>query len=239
MAIGLSRMFGVRLPLNFDSPYKARNIIEFWRRWHMTLSRFLRDYLYIPLGGNRHGTAAPLRQPDGHDAARRPVARRGWTFVIWGGLHGIYLVINHAWQAAAETSPEPRAGSTPLRDGGGRARHVRRGDRSLDVLPRDLARRGAAHADGDVGRERLGMPTEWKGALDATLGAAASGLRFDRPHCVRGLKAESAGSRRCSCWHGSARTRRKSWLRSAACARSTCASGRLWGGARSARSRPR
>ena len=55
MAIGLSRMFGIKLPLNFDSPYKAANIIDFWRRWHMTLSRFLRDYLYIPLGGNRHG----------------------------------------------------------------------------------------------------------------------------------------------------------------------------------------
>ncbi|HTP95841.1 MAG TPA: MBOAT family O-acyltransferase, partial [Burkholderiales bacterium] len=57
MAIGLSRLFGIRLPLNFDSPYKARNIIDFWRRWHMTLSRFLRDYLYFPLGGNRHGPA--------------------------------------------------------------------------------------------------------------------------------------------------------------------------------------
>jgi alginate O-acetyltransferase complex protein AlgI len=57
MAIGLSRMFGIALPLNFNSPYKSRNIVEFWRRWHMTLSQFLRDYLYIPLGGNRHGAA--------------------------------------------------------------------------------------------------------------------------------------------------------------------------------------
>ena len=57
MAIGLALLFGIRLPLNFNSPYKARSIIEFWRRWHMTLSRFLRDYLYIPLGGNRHGPA--------------------------------------------------------------------------------------------------------------------------------------------------------------------------------------
>ena len=56
MAIALARMFGITLPLNFNSPYKAVNIIEFWRRWHMTLSRFLRDYLYIPLGGNRRGT---------------------------------------------------------------------------------------------------------------------------------------------------------------------------------------
>ena len=55
MAIGLAMLFGIRLPLNFDSPYKARSIIEFWQRWHITLSRFLRDYLYIPLGGNRKG----------------------------------------------------------------------------------------------------------------------------------------------------------------------------------------
>lgn len=97
MAIGLSRMFGVTLPLNFDSPYKSVNIIEFWRRWHMTLSRFLRDYLYIPLGGNRHGKlrrhlnllATMLLGGLWHGA--------GWTFVVWGGLHGLYLVINHAW----------------------------------------------------------------------------------------------------------------------------------------------
>jgi alginate O-acetyltransferase complex protein AlgI len=102
MAIGASRMFGVRLPLNFDSPYKATNIVDFWRRWHMTLSRFLRDYLYYPLGGNRKGKArryvnlmiTMLLGGLWHGA--------GWTFVIWGGLHGIYLVINHAWQALRE-----------------------------------------------------------------------------------------------------------------------------------------
>ncbi|MBI3223147.1 MAG: MBOAT family protein [Nitrosomonadales bacterium] len=99
MAIGLSRMFGVVLPLNFHSPYKSVNIIEFWRRWHMTLSRFLRDYLYIPLGGNRKGklrrhlnlVTTMLLGGLWHGA--------GWTFVIWGGLHGIYLVINHGWQS--------------------------------------------------------------------------------------------------------------------------------------------
>ena len=99
MAIGLSLMFNVRLPLNFHSPYKSVNIIEFWRRWHMTLSRFLRDYLYIPLGGNRHGTSrrhlnlmiTMLLGGLWHGA--------GWTFVIWGGLHGLYLVINHGWQS--------------------------------------------------------------------------------------------------------------------------------------------
>ncbi|MEC4748358.1 MBOAT family protein [Methylomicrobium sp. Wu6] len=98
MAIGLSRLFGVKLPLNFNSPYKSRNIIEFWRRWHMTLSRFLRDYLYFALGGNRKGSfrryinllTTMLLGGLWHGA--------GWTFVIWGGLHGLYLSINHAWQ---------------------------------------------------------------------------------------------------------------------------------------------
>ena len=97
MAIGLSLMFGIRLPLNFNSPYKAGNIIDFWRRWHMTLSRFLRDYLYFALGGNRKGTrrryfnlmATMLLGGLWHGA--------GWTFVIWGGLHGLYLCINHGW----------------------------------------------------------------------------------------------------------------------------------------------
>ena len=97
MAIGGARLFGIRLPLNFHSPYKATSIIEFWRRWHMTLSRFLRDYLYIPLGGSRCGKTrrymnlliTMLLGGLWHGA--------GWTFVAWGGLHGLYLVVNHAW----------------------------------------------------------------------------------------------------------------------------------------------
>ena len=100
MAIGLARMIGIRFPMNFNSPYKATNIIEFWRRWHITLSRFLRDYLYIPLGGNRNGAirrhlnllVTMLLGGLWHGA--------GWTFVIWGGLHGFYLITNHFWQAA-------------------------------------------------------------------------------------------------------------------------------------------
>ena len=99
MAIGVSRMFGIDLPMNFDSPYKAASIVEFWRRWHMTLSRFLRDYLYIPLGGGRvtpgrrHVNLMVTMLLGGlwHGA--------GWTFVVWGGLHGTYLVVNHGWRA--------------------------------------------------------------------------------------------------------------------------------------------
>ncbi len=98
MAIGLGRLFGIRLPLNFNSPYKATNIIDFWRRWHITLSRFLRTYLYFVLGGNRRGPArrysnlliTMLLGGLWHGA--------GWGFVVWGGLHGLYLLINHAWR---------------------------------------------------------------------------------------------------------------------------------------------
>ena len=98
MALGLARCFGIRLPINFNSPYKAVSIIDFWRRWHITLSAFLRDYVYIPLGGNRNGPArrhanllmTMLIGGLWHGA--------GWTFVFWGGLHGLYLIINHAWR---------------------------------------------------------------------------------------------------------------------------------------------
>lgn len=97
MAIGLSRMFGVTLPLNFNSPYKSLNIIEFWRRWHMTLSRFLRDYLYFPLGGNRKGNARRYVNLMATMLLGGLWHGAGWTFVIWGCLHGVYLVINHTW----------------------------------------------------------------------------------------------------------------------------------------------
>jgi len=97
MALGVARMFGIILPINFFSPYKSRNISDFWRVWHITLSRFLRDYIYIPLGGNRKGKfrrylnlmATMLIGGLWHGAS--------WTFVIWGGLHGLYLVINQFW----------------------------------------------------------------------------------------------------------------------------------------------
>jgi alginate O-acetyltransferase complex protein AlgI len=113
MAIGLALLFGIRLPVNFRSPYKAASIIDFWRRWHITLSRFLRDYLYIPLGGNRLGKERRyvnlmLTMELGglwHGA--------GWNFLIWGGLHGIFLVVNHLWaeQRKSSTAVSPRVSS--------------------------------------------------------------------------------------------------------------------------------
>ena len=110
MAIGLSLLFNVRLPINFNSPYKSLSIIDFWRSWHMTLSRFLRDYLYIPLGGSQNGKfrryinlmITMLLGGLWHGA--------GWTFVIWGGLHGLYLIINHAWRNLKQRMEWPDGG---------------------------------------------------------------------------------------------------------------------------------
>lgn len=96
MALGLSRMFGIRLPVNFLSPYKATSIIDFWRRWHITLSEFLRLYLYIPLGGNRHGRWHRYRNLWIVMLLGGLWHGAGWTFVIWGGLHAFYLSVNHA-----------------------------------------------------------------------------------------------------------------------------------------------
>lgn len=97
MAIGAARLFGITLPANFHSPYKATNIVEFWRRWHMTLSRFLRDYLYIPLGGNRKGKLLRYRNLMLTMILGGLWHGAGWTFAVWGALHGVYLCINHAW----------------------------------------------------------------------------------------------------------------------------------------------
>jgi D-alanyl-lipoteichoic acid acyltransferase DltB (MBOAT superfamily) len=168
MAIGLSRMFGVRLPLNFNSPYKSRNITEFWRRWHMT------------------PVALPARLPL-HSPGRQPPRRfrrhfnllttmvlgglwhgAGWNFVIWGALHGGFLVINHAWQDVCRRVPVhlpaglgrcwgcphlpvrgvclgvfPRAGSPPPTAHRRHARPVRRQPaRAHPVAPRPAQGRG-------------------------------------------------------------------------------------------------
>jgi alginate O-acetyltransferase complex protein AlgI len=169
MAIGLARMFGVRLPLNFASPYKSLSIIEFWRRWHITLSRFLRDYVYIPLGGNRHG---PIRRYFNiaivmlvggfwHGA--------GWTFIIWGALHCCYLLINHAWRTVA---------------------HLRRRGRGLGVLPGADRRYCTLYRKGYVRADRNGT-----GRLGASRCFWQRGIRdsiADRTMGHRGVRAQFA-----------------------------------------------
>ncbi|WP_339644803.1 MBOAT family O-acyltransferase [uncultured Porticoccus sp.] len=99
MAIGLARMFGIVLPLNFYSPYKAASITEFWRRWHITLSHFLRDYVYIALGGNRRGRTRRFTNLMTTMLLGGLWHGAGWNFIIWGGLHGLYLILHQIWQA--------------------------------------------------------------------------------------------------------------------------------------------
>ena len=102
MAIGLAWMFNIRIPYNFNSPYKALSITDFWRRWHMTLSTFLRDYLYVPLGGNRRGKVRRYVNLGLTMVLGGLWHGAGWTFVLWGTLHGAYLMVNHAFRAATE-----------------------------------------------------------------------------------------------------------------------------------------
>jgi alginate O-acetyltransferase complex protein AlgI len=116
MAIGLARLFGIKMPLNFLSPYKAVNIIDFWRRWHMTLSRFLRQYLYIPLGGNRKGKTRRYVNLMITMALGGLWHGAGWTFAAWGALHGVYLAVNHAWHAvSSRLGLRPRRSSIATR----------------------------------------------------------------------------------------------------------------------------
>lgn len=101
MAIGLGRMFGFRLPMNFNSPYKAVSIVDFWRRWHITLSSFFRNYVYIPLGGNRKGVPAQLLFVMVVFFLTGLWHGAGWTFIAWGVLHGALVAVNHLWTNTA------------------------------------------------------------------------------------------------------------------------------------------
>lgn len=107
MAIGLGLMFGFSLPVNFNAPYAAISIRDFWRRWHMTLSRFLRDYLYIPLGGNRFGIARQVAALLVTMLLGGLWHGTGWTFVVWGGLHGLALAVQNLWSRAGLRLPTP------------------------------------------------------------------------------------------------------------------------------------
>lgn len=98
MAVGLANMFGLLVPLNFFSPYKATSIIEFWRRWHISLSIFLKNYVYIPLGGNRHGRGRKYVNVALVMLICGAWHGAGWTFIAWGAFHGICLLANHAWR---------------------------------------------------------------------------------------------------------------------------------------------
>ena len=130
IAIGLALLLGFRFPQNFDAPYTARNLQDFWRRWHMTLSRWLRDYLYIPLGGNSGGQAADRPQHHDHDGAGRPLARRGVDVHDLGGPAGAGPELR---------APAPHQPGAPGAARGGRRARAGLGAAVLDVpvrLPR-------------------------------------------------------------------------------------------------------
>ena len=97
MAIGIALFFNIKLPINFNSPYKAINIQDFWKRWHITLSRFLRDYIYIPLGGNREGNFRTYSNLMITFLIGGLWHGAGWTFIFWGFLHGMALIIHKMW----------------------------------------------------------------------------------------------------------------------------------------------
>ena len=98
MAIGIALLFNIKLPINFNSPYKALSIQDFWRRWHITLSRFLRDYIYIPLGGNKKGSFRTYSNLLATFVIGGFWHGAGWTFLFWGFLHGLSLAIHRLWQ---------------------------------------------------------------------------------------------------------------------------------------------
>ena len=98
MAIGVAYMLGYQVPRNFNWPYLARNISDFWRRWHITLSTWIRDYLYIPLGGNRHGEVKTIRNLLVAMTLCGLWHGAGWTFVLWGFFHGLAMIIRRIWK---------------------------------------------------------------------------------------------------------------------------------------------
>lgn len=98
MAIGAALLFNIKLPANFNSPYKALDIQDFWRRWHITLSSFLRDYIYIPLGGSRRGNFRTYNNLMITFVIGGIWHGAGWTFIFWGGLHGAALVVHRIWK---------------------------------------------------------------------------------------------------------------------------------------------
>lgn len=114
MAVGVSRLMGFHIPINFHSPYKATSVSDFWQRWHISLSRFLRNYLYIPLGGNREGQLKRYRNLILTMLLGGLWHGANWTFVIWGGLHGLYLCVQHGWQHMMEKHQRPPSALTDV-----------------------------------------------------------------------------------------------------------------------------
>ena len=112
MAVGLGLLFNLRLPINFAAPFRATSIIDLWRRWHISLSRFLRDFVYVPLGGAARGPARRTFNLFATMTLGGLWHGANWTFIAWGAFHGVLLAINHAWRmraGQARTGRDPGA----------------------------------------------------------------------------------------------------------------------------------
>ncbi len=116
MAVGLARMFGIHFPDNFDAPYISRSLQEFWRRWHISLSRFLRDYLYIPLGGSRHGLPRTLVALSATMLIGGFWHGANWTFLVWGAIHGFGQALAYLYRARLQTPAHTRFWGSPAGD---------------------------------------------------------------------------------------------------------------------------
>lgn len=106
MAVGLGMMFNFSIPINFNSPYQARSVIDFWHRWHISLGNWVRSYIYIPLGGNRLGSIRKMVNLFCSMLIIGLWHGAGWTFVAWGGIHGVLLIINHLWRKTNIVMPK-------------------------------------------------------------------------------------------------------------------------------------
>jgi D-alanyl-lipoteichoic acid acyltransferase DltB (MBOAT superfamily) len=114
MAVGLARMFGIHFPDNFDAPYISRSLQEFWRRWHISLSRFLRDYLYIPLGGSRHGLPRTLFALSATMLIGGFWHGANWTFLVWGAIHGFGQALAYLYRERLQTPAQTRFWASPV-----------------------------------------------------------------------------------------------------------------------------
>ena len=184
IAIGVAALLGYRFPQNFNQPYRALGIGDFWRRWHMTLSRWLRDYLYIPLGGNRHGALATARNLMLTMVLGGLWHGANWTFLIWGAMHGV--------GAGRRSRLAAQRRLRALGPGAGRARRRLGADLQfrlprLAVLPRAVARRGRPVPRRRLDRQRRGLD-------HAGGGAAADRLRRADPDRAAAARAPRSAS---------------------------------------------
>jgi D-alanyl-lipoteichoic acid acyltransferase DltB (MBOAT superfamily) len=193
MAIGLALLLGFRFPLNFDAPYTATSLQDFWRRWHMTLSRWLRDYLYVPLGGNQRGRARTYANlltvmvlgGLWHGAA--------WTFVVWGLLHGLGLVVERWFGDRRARRDLRRAGGAGDR-GGGAAAPV--GSPAASPILVSVGPHGGAVAARHVGTVASGAPSP-DFARDVGPGADVSAVAAPRRVWLRRIVTFNFV---CACW---------------------------------------